>query len=94
MNLIATIDGVLVEEGSGNVFADLGLVDASEMLIKSELAFEMQQFISARNLTQQGASELFGVSRERLSDILRGKFRDISQQELTEYLNRARVIAA
>ena len=36
-----TIDGVEIEMGSGNVFADLGLPDADKLKIKSGLVIEI-----------------------------------------------------
>jgi len=38
-----------VEVGSGNVFADLGLPDAEERLLKAELVFRIAQLINQKN---------------------------------------------
>lgn len=52
------IDGVEVWEGSGNVFADLGLPDAEELQIKSALVGEIAKAMRRRGLTQQAAARL------------------------------------
>jgi predicted XRE-type DNA-binding protein len=64
-----------VEVGSGNVFADLGLPDADEMLLKSTIAIELGRLIKQRKLTQTAAARLIGVSEAHLAKILRGDLR-------------------
>jgi len=88
MNTIAIIDGIAIEEGSGNPYADLGFPDAGDMLVKAGLAQEIAQIIKDRHLTQQRAAELVGMPQPKLSDLLRGKFRGISQAKMIECLNR------
>jgi hypothetical protein len=46
------------EEGSSNVYTDLGYTDAAEMQRKSQLAAEIARATKARRLTQQGAAGL------------------------------------
>lgn len=66
------------EVGSGNVFADLGLPDADELLAKSELVLTIQRTMKARKLSQQKASELMGVDQPTLSKLLRGKLKSFT----------------
>jgi len=47
-----------VKSGSGNVFADLGLPNADELLLKAKLADQISDIISQRQLTQTEAAEL------------------------------------
>ncbi|QCX49364.1 helix-turn-helix domain-containing protein [Ralstonia pseudosolanacearum] len=88
MNTPATIDDLVIEEGSTNPYADLGRPDADEMLVKAGLAHEIAQIIKRRHLTQQRAAELVGMPQSKLSELLRGKFRGISQAKMIECLNR------
>ncbi len=76
------------ERGSANVYADLGFPDAEEMLRKAELAFEIGKIIKARRWTQQQAAETMGLSQPKLSELLRGRFRGISETKMLEYLAR------
>ena len=39
------IDGIEIEEGSGNVYADLGVPDAEEMLAKCRLCMKIEEII-------------------------------------------------
>lgn len=72
--------------GSGNIFADLGLPDADDMLLKSKLVIELRQLIDARNLTQTVAAALIGISQPDLSRLLRGQFEGYSVGRLMEML--------
>ena len=43
---------ITIEEGSTNVYADLGYTDAAEWQRKSQLAGEIARAVKARSLTQ------------------------------------------
>lgn len=45
-------------QGGGNVFADLGLPDAEELLVKARLASAITEIIKERRLTQAGAAKV------------------------------------
>ena len=75
---------VTVEEGSTNVYADLGYADAAEMQRKSQLAGEISRAIKARRLTQVGAAALLGIDQSKISRITRGQFRGVSEAKLLE----------
>lgn len=73
---------------SGNVFADLGLSDPEERLVKSKLAAALQRSMIELGLTQTAASSLMGMPQPKLSKILRGRFDGISEAYITEGLRR------
>ncbi|AZG07240.1 XRE family transcriptional regulator [Pigmentiphaga sp. H8] len=77
-----------VEQGTESVYADLGYPDASDMQVKAELAREIAQILIDRRLTQQHAATILGMPQPKLSEMLRGKFRGISQAKMIECLNR------
>ena len=79
---------VVIEEGSTNVYADLGYADAAEMQRKSQLAAEIARAIKARRLTQQGAAELLAVDQSKVSRITRGQFRGVSEAKLLELVTK------
>jgi predicted XRE-type DNA-binding protein len=82
------IDGIGIEESSGNVYADLGMPDAEGMLVKCQLSMKIEEIIKSRRWTQQQAAQALGMSQPKLSKMLRGQFRGISQAKMLEYLNR------
>lgn len=77
-----------IERGSINVYADLGLPDAEEMLVKAQLASKIGDIIKSRKLTQIQAAELLGITQPKLSGMLRGQFRGISESKMLDCLTR------
>jgi predicted XRE-type DNA-binding protein len=77
-----------IEKSSGNVYADLGSQNADEMLVKARLASKIGEIIKHRHLTQEKAADILGISQPKLSGMLRGQFRGISEAKMLECLNR------
>ena len=77
-----------IETGSGNVYADLGYDDAGEMQVKSRLATKIGEIIKHRHLTQKAAAGILGIPQPKLSGMLRGQFRGISEAKMLDCLNR------
>ncbi len=77
-----------IEQGSTNVYADLGIEDAEGMLVKAQLATKIGEIIKRRKLTQIQAAELLGIPQPKLSNMLRGQFRGISETKMIECLTR------
>ena len=73
-------------EGTGNVFADLGVANPEEHKLKAELVRKLAEVMKARGLNQTEAASLTGISQPDLSKILRGRFRDVSASRLMRAL--------
>jgi predicted XRE-type DNA-binding protein len=82
------IDGIEVEIGSGNVFADLGLPDAEKLKIKSGLLVEISKAIRRLELTQAAAARRMGIPQPKVSAMLRGDLTNMSERKLMDCLNR------
>lgn len=78
----------VIEKGSGNVYADLGIPDADEMLVKAKLAMKIGEIIHARGWTQQQAASVLDMTQPKLSKMLRGQFRGVSEAKMMECLAR------
>jgi predicted XRE-type DNA-binding protein len=78
---------VTVTHGSGNIFADLGLPDADDLLAKATLAFHIRQTIKARRLTQAKAAEILGLDQPKVSSIVNGRLDGFSTDRLMRFLN-------
>ena len=76
------------EQGTTNVYADLGDPDADEMLVKAQLATKIGEIIKRRRLTQTEAAEIVGIPQPKLSAMLRGQFRGISATKMLACLTR------
>ena len=62
------VRGIPVEEGSGNVYADLGYADSASMLVN--------------------AAKILGLTQPKVSALLKGRFRGISEHRLLECMTR------
>jgi predicted XRE-type DNA-binding protein len=74
------------EVGSGNVFADLGLPNAEEHLIKAQLVYKVEIVMKERKLKQAEAARLFGIKQPDISKMLRGDFQQFSVDRLLRFL--------
>ena len=75
-----------IHEGSGNVYRDLGYPDAEEMLVKAQLVSKISEIIRSKELTQVEAAKILGLTQPKLSGILRGQFRGVSERKLIDCL--------
>ncbi len=82
------INGIPVEEGTGSVYADLGYADSEDMEIKARLVTEIREIIYKRGLTQEQAAEILGLTQPKVSRLLKGQFRGISERRLLSCLTR------
>lgn len=80
-------DDVRVTSSSGNVFADLGLPDSDQLLVKADLAIEVARVLEERDLTQAEAAEIMGVDQPKVSALVRGRLEGFSLERLYRFLN-------
>ncbi len=78
----------IIEEGSTNVYTDLDFTNADEMLVKAQLAAQIRNIISANQWTQTDACKILDLSQPKLSNLLNGKFRGISETKMLDCLTR------
>ncbi|MFL5240789.1 MAG: helix-turn-helix domain-containing protein [Gemmataceae bacterium] len=76
-----------VEQGSGNVFADLGLPHSDLALAKAELVQRIRDLIAKRRLTQVEAAKLLGLDQPKVSSLVRGRVAGYSIDRLFRFLN-------
>src|SRR5436305_6152195 len=82
-----TKEPVHVEQGSGNIFADLGLPNPDLALAKAELVQRIRELITERRLPQAKAAELLGIDQPRLSALVRGRVDGYNIDRLFRFLN-------
>jgi len=76
-----------VQTGSGNIFEDLGLEYAEELLVKAELARKISGIVTSLNMTQSEAAELLGIDQLKVSALINGKLSGFSTSRLFRFLN-------
>ncbi|MGD0867258.1 MAG: helix-turn-helix transcriptional regulator [Rhizomicrobium sp.] len=74
------------EKSSGNVFADLGLPNSEQELLKAKLTVQIYQIIKDRGLTQSKAAELLGTTQAQVSALMRCRPVSVSVGRLMEFL--------
>ena len=79
-------DRIRVEEGSGNVFADLGFPNPEREQLKARLALEIYRLIKDRGLTQAQAGAILGIKQPHVSGLMRGQSGNFSVERLMDFL--------
>lgn len=77
---------IRIEDGSGNVFADLGFRHSDQELIKAKLTYEIYRIIKARGLTQAQAAQVLGVRQPHVSALMKCRPATFSVGRLMEFL--------
>ena len=77
---------IQVEEGSGNVFADIGLPNPEERLAKADLAIRISEVLRARRFTQGQAARTLKIDQPKISRLLRGQLSGFSTERLMHFL--------
>jgi predicted XRE-type DNA-binding protein len=75
------------EDSSGNVFADLGLPNAKQEMLKAKLTVQIYKLLKARKLKQSEAAKLLGTTQPQVSALMRCKPVSVSVGRLMEFLN-------
>lgn len=75
--------------GSNNVFADLGLPNPDELLAHAELARQINQIITTRQMSQAEAAEVLGIDQLKVSALMQGKLTEFTTERLFRYYQLA-----
>jgi predicted XRE-type DNA-binding protein len=75
-----------VKISSGNIFADIGLPNPEEHLLKAQLVVKITGLMKQRKLKQREAAELFSMTQPDVSKMLRGHFHQFSVERLMRFL--------
>jgi predicted XRE-type DNA-binding protein len=75
-----------IRKSSANVFADLGVKDPEEALVKARLAHVISDAITARGMTQLEAAALLGVDQPKVSRLVRGQLAGFSIDRLFRFV--------
>ncbi len=81
---------IKVEEGSGNIFKDLGFSDevSEKELLKAQLGTEIFRILKERKLTEAEAAKLLGIKNTDVSRLKSAKLSDYNVEQLMRFLNQ------
>ena len=77
-----------VEVGSGNVFADLGLKDADQLLGRSQIGFHVFKILEQKRLKQREIASILRIAQSDLSHLMNGHFSRFTTDKLLDFLWR------
>ncbi len=72
---------------SGNVFADIGVDNPEEELMKAKLVWEIEQIIKKKKMTRAAAAKVMGINQPKVSALMRRKLEGFSVERLIHFLN-------
>jgi len=75
-----------IEEGSGNLFADLGFPNPEREQLKAHLTLQIYRIIKDRGLTQARAGEILCIKQPQVSNLMRGRSGSFSVERLMDFL--------
>ncbi len=75
-------------KSSGNVFADMGLEDAEELIIRAQLGYAVRKILKEKPRKQREIATLLEVDQAEVSKLMGGKYHLFSEGRLLGFLNR------
>jgi predicted XRE-type DNA-binding protein len=76
------------EEGSGNIFADLGLEDAGELYTRAQIGVHVFKILKDKKLKQREISGVLGIAQPDVSHLMNGHFSRFTTDKLLDFLKR------
>ena len=76
------------EAGSGNVFADLGLKDADQLLARAQIGFHVFKILEEKKLKQREIAGILGIAQPDVSHLMNGHFSRFTTEKLLDFLKR------
>src|SRR5215475_16127286 len=89
-NRKASTRGGRIVEGSGNVFADLGLPNPEQELLKAQLTLQIYNILKDSGKTQVEIAKILGVQQPQVSLLMRNRAGNFSVGRLMEFLTALR----
>ena len=81
-------ESIEMELGSGNVFADLGLKDADQLLARAQIGFHVFKILKGKKLKQREIAEVLGIAQPDVSHLMNGHFSRFTTDKLLDFLKR------
>jgi predicted XRE-type DNA-binding protein len=79
---------IKIDEGSGNIYADLGLEDADELFTRSQIGFLVFKILEDKKLKQREIGRILGIKQPDVSHLMNGHFSRFTTDKLLDFLKR------
>ena len=76
------------EESSGNVFADLGLKHADQLLARAQIGYHVFKILQDEKLKQREIADILGIAQPDVSHLMNGHFSRFTTDKLLDFLKR------
>ncbi len=76
------------EDGSGNVFADLGVKEADQFQARAKIGFHVFKILQDQKLKQREIAEVLGIAQPDVSHLMNGHFSRFTTDKLLDFLKR------
>ena len=77
-----------VFEGTDNIFADIGLDNADELLARAQIGVEVLKILQERQLKQREISALLNIKQPEVSHLMNGRFSRFTEGKLMGFLKK------
>jgi predicted XRE-type DNA-binding protein len=77
-----------IYHGSDNIFSDIGLKNADELLVRAQIGVEVLKILQSRNLKQCEIADLLGIKQSEVSHLINGHFSCSSEGKLLTFLKK------
>lgn len=79
-----------ITDGGANIFADLGLPNPEQELLKAQLALQIYSILKDSRMTQAEIGKILGVQQPQVSLLMRNRAGNFSVGRLMEFLTALR----
>ena len=76
------------DESSGNVFADLELEEAGELLTRAKLGHTVRLILEKKKLKQREIGHILEIKQPEVSNLMNSRYTLFSQERLFGFLNK------
>jgi predicted XRE-type DNA-binding protein len=78
--------GITFENGSENVFADIGVREPEDALLRAKLVMQIGAVIAQKRLSQTEIAAMLGVDQPKVSKLVRGRISGFTSDRLLRFL--------
>ena len=79
---------IKMQEGSGNIFADLGLENAGELYTRAQIGVHVFKILKDKKLKQREIAKVLEIAQPDVSHLMNGHFSRFTTDKLLDFLKR------